>query len=71
VEGAPVTEHRARPTAQQAAPPPQNNPPGGSTQYSNQGLTDQNLQGQQTKQNQKSQGKGQGESKKNSSESKP
>jgi multidrug efflux pump subunit AcrA (membrane-fusion protein) len=66
-DGVVVTEHRVKSEAQQPkAPPQQNMPPGGSTQYSDQGVTDQNLQGQQTRQNQKSQGKGQ----KNSSESK-
>jgi multidrug efflux pump subunit AcrA (membrane-fusion protein) len=58
------------PEQQPQAPPKQNVPLGGSTQYSNEELTDQNLQGQQSQQNQKSQGKGQSSSKKNSSESK-
>jgi multidrug efflux pump subunit AcrA (membrane-fusion protein) len=43
---------------QPTAAPNQNQPLGGSTQYSNEGITDQNLQGKQSQQNQKSQGKG-------------
>jgi multidrug efflux pump subunit AcrA (membrane-fusion protein) len=71
VEGATVTEHRAQTATQQPkSPPQQNQPPGGSTQYSDQGITDQNLQGQQTQQNQKSKGRGQSQNK-SSSESKP
>jgi multidrug efflux pump subunit AcrA (membrane-fusion protein) len=70
-EGAPVQVHPTKsPDEQPRTPPKQNTPPGGSTQYSNEGLTEQNLQGQQAQQNQKSQGKGQNSSKKNSSESK-
>jgi multidrug efflux pump subunit AcrA (membrane-fusion protein) len=70
-DGREVTVHASKNAEQQPqAAPPQNTPPGGSTQYGNQGLTDQNLQGQQSKQNQKSTGKGQSE-KPSSSESKP
>jgi multidrug efflux pump subunit AcrA (membrane-fusion protein) len=71
-DGASVQVHQAKsPDQQPQSPPQQNTPPGGSTQYSNQGITDQNMQGQQSQQNQKSQGKGQSSGKKNSSESKP
>jgi multidrug efflux pump subunit AcrA (membrane-fusion protein) len=63
VDGAEVQVHPTQAALQ--TPPQQNAPPGGSTQYGNQGLTDQNLQGQQSQKNQKSSGK------KNSSESKP
>jgi len=71
VDDAPVEVHPSKSADQQPqAPPSQNTPPGGSTQYSNQGLTDQNMQGQQSQQNQKGQGKGQNSGKKNSSESK-
>jgi multidrug efflux pump subunit AcrA (membrane-fusion protein) len=70
-EGAPVQVHPSKsPDQQPQTAPAQNKPTGGSTQYSNQGLTDQNLEGQQSTQNQKSQGKGQSSAKKNSSESK-
>ena len=68
VEGAVVQTHQSK-SAEQPVPPKQNKPLGGSTQYSNEGITDQNLQGQQTQQNQKSTGKSQG--KNSSSESKP
>jgi multidrug efflux pump subunit AcrA (membrane-fusion protein) len=72
VEGAAVQAHMApNPQQQPKAPPQQNTPPGGSTQYGPQGMVDQNLGGQQTKQNQKSQGKSGDQSKRNSSESKP
>jgi multidrug efflux pump subunit AcrA (membrane-fusion protein) len=72
VEGAAVQTHMApNPEQQPKEPPQQNTPPGGSTQYGPQGLVDQNLSGQQTKQNQKSQGKSGDQTKKNSSESKP
>jgi hypothetical protein len=70
VDGRPVTTHTTKsPDQQPQAPPSQTTPPGGNTQYGNQGMTDQNLQGQQSKQNQKSTGKPQ--SKSNSNESKP
>jgi multidrug efflux pump subunit AcrA (membrane-fusion protein) len=70
VENAEVKTHTAKsPDQQPQAPPKQTTPPGGNTQYGNQGLTDQNLQGQQSKQNQKSTGKPQSNS--NSNESKP
>jgi multidrug efflux pump subunit AcrA (membrane-fusion protein) len=72
VEGAPVQVHPTKsPEQQPQTPPKQSVALGGSTQYSNEGLTDQNLQGQQSQQNQKSKGKGQSSSKKNSSESQP
>jgi multidrug efflux pump subunit AcrA (membrane-fusion protein) len=69
VEGAPVEVHEAKsPEQKPTAAPAQNTPPGGSTQYGNQGITDQNLQGQQTQQNQ---GKDSNNSKSKSSASKP
>jgi hypothetical protein len=72
VEGAAVQVHQTKSPTQQQRPPQQRQPLGGSTQYSNQGTTDQNLQGQQSQQNQKSQGAGQSNSRsqRNSSESK-
>lgn len=62
--------------AEQTQPPQsQNTPLGGTTQYGNQGITDQNLQGKQSQQNQKSQGngaqKGNGTQQRNQSESRP
>jgi multidrug efflux pump subunit AcrA (membrane-fusion protein) len=72
VEGAAVQTHMApNPEQQPKEPPQQNTSPGGSTQYGPQGLVDQNLSGQQTKQNQKSHGKSGEQTKKNGSESKP
>jgi multidrug efflux pump subunit AcrA (membrane-fusion protein) len=66
-----VTVHASKSAEQQtSSPPSQTTPPGGTTQYGNQGLTDQNLQGKQSQQNQKSTGKG-GNQKPSSSESKP
>ncbi len=73
VNGAAVTVHAQKTAnAEQQGPPRQNQPLGGDTQYSNQGVTDQNLEGQQSKQNQGSQGKSQNKnsSQRNSSESK-
>ena len=72
-DGAPVQVHEAKSADQQpTAPPSQNTPPGGTTQYGNPGLTDQNVQGQQSRQNQKGSGqKPTSDSKKTSSESKP
>jgi multidrug efflux pump subunit AcrA (membrane-fusion protein) len=53
VEDAAVEVHQTKsPEQQPKAPPAQNAPPGGSTQYGNQGITDQNLQGQQSQQKQ-------------------
>jgi multidrug efflux pump subunit AcrA (membrane-fusion protein) len=71
VDGAAVKVHPSKPAAQQEQPPQQSTPPGGSTQYSNEGMTEQNLQGQQAKQDQKGQGKGQSSAMKNRSGSKP
>jgi multidrug efflux pump subunit AcrA (membrane-fusion protein) len=69
VDGASVQIHPTKSADQQPqAPPKQNAPPGGSAQYSSEGMTDQNLQGQQSQQ--KSQGQSQSSSKKNSSERK-
>jgi hypothetical protein len=71
VDGKEVTVHETKNAEQQPqASPSQTTPPGGNTQYGNQGLTDQNLQGQQSKQNQKSTGKSNSQ-KPSSSESKP
>jgi multidrug efflux pump subunit AcrA (membrane-fusion protein) len=69
VDNAAVTTHSAKSAEQQQQAPSQTTPPGGNTQYGNQGLADQNLQGQQTKQNQRSTGKPQ--SNPSSNESKP
>jgi multidrug efflux pump subunit AcrA (membrane-fusion protein) len=70
-DGREVTTHQTKSALQQPkSPPKQNTPPGGSTQYGDQGLTDQNLQGQQSQQKQQSQGKGKSQGKKDSSESK-
>jgi multidrug efflux pump subunit AcrA (membrane-fusion protein) len=73
VEGAAVQVHQAEsPQSQPQQPPKQNTPPGGSTQYGDQGITDKNLNGQQSQQNKKSQGKNAPSSgTKSSSESKP
>jgi multidrug efflux pump subunit AcrA (membrane-fusion protein) len=68
VDNAAVTTHTAKSAEPQQAAS-QSTPPGGNTQYGNQGLVDQNLQGQQSKQNQKSTGKPQ--SRPNRNESKP
>jgi multidrug efflux pump subunit AcrA (membrane-fusion protein) len=71
-EGREVQTHMAAGPEQQPQAPSQTNPPGGSSQYSNQGITDQNLQGQQAQQNGKGQGKGESKGQnKSSSESKP
>jgi multidrug efflux pump subunit AcrA (membrane-fusion protein) len=69
-EGAPVETHESKSPNDAKSPPQQATPPGGTTQYGNQGITDRNLQGQQTQQNQKSQGKG-GKGDQNGSASKP
>jgi multidrug efflux pump subunit AcrA (membrane-fusion protein) len=73
VEGAQVQTHLTpSPQDNPQSPPSQTAPPGGSTRYSSEALTDQNLQGQQQNQNQQSQGQGKGETQKNGqSESKP
>jgi multidrug efflux pump subunit AcrA (membrane-fusion protein) len=69
VEGAAVEVHETKaPEQKPMAPPAQSTPPGGSSQYGNQGITDQNMQGQQTQQNQ---GKSSNNSKSGSSASKP
>ena len=71
-DGREVQTHLAPGPEQQPQAPSQTNPPGGSSQYGNQGITDQNLQGKQATQNQKGQGKGQSQGQnKSSSESKP
>ena len=71
VDGAEV-QVNVMPDATPDKPQSQSTPPGGSTRYSNQALTDKNLQGQQQKQQNQSQGKSQGEQQKSSqSESKP
>lgn len=72
VEGAAVQTHMQKTNvAQPAAPPSQSQPPGGSTQYSNEGITDRNLQGQQSKQNQQNQGKSSQSNSKTDAGSKP
>ncbi len=75
VEGAAVQTHESKESVPQQQPkqaPSQTTPPGGTTQYGDQGITDTNLQGQQSQQNQKSQGKQpQSNGKRSSSESKP
>ncbi len=51
-DNAEVQPHMTKgPTEQPSAPPSQKTPPGGSTQYGNQGMTDQNLQGKQGQEN--------------------
>jgi multidrug efflux pump subunit AcrA (membrane-fusion protein) len=72
VEGAAVQTHMQKTNvAQPTAPPSPSKPPGGSTQYSNEGITDRNLQGQQSKQNQQSQGKSSQSNSKTDAGSKP
>ena len=73
VENAQVQVHMAQSTQDQPkGEPSQKTPPGGDSQYGNQGITDENLQGQQAQQNQKGQGKhGQSNRQKSGSESKP
>ena len=57
-EGAKVKTHmNAAQSEQQQQKPEQSRPPGGDSQYGNQGIADQNLQGKQTQQNQKTQGR--------------
>jgi multidrug efflux pump subunit AcrA (membrane-fusion protein) len=70
VDGAAVTTHAGK-QEKAAAAPKQDAPPGGSSQYGDQGITDQNLQGQQSQQKGKSQGKGGDSGKKSSGASKP
>jgi multidrug efflux pump subunit AcrA (membrane-fusion protein) len=74
VEGAAVQAHFIQ-SQQQPQQAPPNAPPGGSTRYSNEGVSNQNLQGKQAEQNEKGQGQGNksGQNQKNSnqSESKP
>jgi hypothetical protein len=69
VDGVAVTTHAGK--QEKAAAPKQDAPPGGSSQYGDQGITDQNLQGQQSQQKGKSQGKGGDSGKKSSGASKP
>jgi len=72
VEGAAVQAQEAKSSQQkQSAPPAQNTPPGGSSQYGDQGITDRNLQGQQTQQNKKGSGTQQKPSNNSNSGSKP
>ena len=75
-EGAEVQAHMtASPEKKPQAPPSQTTPAGGTTQYGDEGISDQNLQGAQSQQNQsgKTQGKSRGESgaKRSATESKP
>jgi multidrug efflux pump subunit AcrA (membrane-fusion protein) len=76
VEGAAVQLHFAKTEEQQPQqPPPQNAPPGQSTRYSNEGVTNEEMQGKESQQNQKGQGQGQSaqqnQQKHSQSESKP
>jgi multidrug efflux pump subunit AcrA (membrane-fusion protein) len=76
VEGAEVQLHFTRTTEQQPQQPPsQNAPPGQSTRYSNEGITNEEMQGKESQQNQKGQGQGkngqQTQQKHSQSESKP
>ena len=75
-EGAPIQTHMtASPGQSSQKPTSQATPPGGTSQYGDQGISDQNLQGAQSQQNQsgKTNGQSQGESaaKRSSTESKP
>jgi multidrug efflux pump subunit AcrA (membrane-fusion protein) len=71
LEGVSVRIHPEKSNAAQPqAPPKQTAPLGGSTQYSNEGITDQNLQNQQSQQNNKDESKARSKAQKNSSESK-
>ena len=67
VDGAEVQPHFMKTQEQEPQQPPQNAPPGGNSRYSNEGMTNQNLQGKQ-QQNQKNQ---QQNKNRNQSESKP
>jgi multidrug efflux pump subunit AcrA (membrane-fusion protein) len=76
VEGAAVQLHFMKTQEQQPQqPPPQNAPPGQSTRYSNEGLTNEEMQGKESQQNQKGRGQGQNaqqnQQKHSQSESKP
>jgi multidrug efflux pump subunit AcrA (membrane-fusion protein) len=74
VPGAEVQTHFIKTQEQQPQQAPsQNAPPGGSTRYGDEGITNQNLQGQAAQQNQKGQGQGnnQNQKKRSGSESKP
>ena len=76
VEGAEVKVHMAAsPEQSPQKPPSQTTPPGGASQYGDEGISDQNLQGAQSRQNQsgKTQGQSKGESaaKRSATESKP
>lgn len=73
-EGAAVQPHITQTQQEQSRPAPQNAPAGGTTRYSDEGITDQNLQGKQAQQNQKGQGQGKpggNQQKRSQSESKP
>jgi multidrug efflux pump subunit AcrA (membrane-fusion protein) len=71
VDGAEVTTKMVKsPEQKPQAAPPQNTPPGGSTRYSTNALTDENLQGEQQQQDQKTVGKGEAQ-KSAGSQSKP
>ena len=76
VEGAEVQLHYAKNSEQQPQEaPPQNAPAGQSTRYSNEGITNQEMQGKPSQENQKGQGQGQNsqqtQQKHSQSESKP
>jgi multidrug efflux pump subunit AcrA (membrane-fusion protein) len=75
VDGAHVKSHPQKsPVQQPTEAPSQKTPPGGSSMYGDQAITDQNLQGKQAQQNQKSQNKGKSsgeQDKSNGGQSKP
>lgn len=61
VPGAPVQVHETRPPMEAPTQPPQQSaPPGGTTRYGNIGITDQSMQGQAQRQNQKGAHNGKG-----------
>ncbi|HZQ43792.1 MAG TPA: efflux RND transporter periplasmic adaptor subunit [Acidobacteriaceae bacterium] len=75
VDGAEVQPHLMQTQEQQPQQAPQNAPPGGNSRYSNEAITNQNLQGKQTQQSQKNQqqqgNSGQNQKNRSQSESKP
>jgi multidrug efflux pump subunit AcrA (membrane-fusion protein) len=72
VENAPVQLNFIKTSEQQPQQPPQQNtPPGESTRYSNEGITNENMQGHAAQQNQKGQGQGQNSGNRSQSGSKP
>jgi multidrug efflux pump subunit AcrA (membrane-fusion protein) len=71
VDGAAVQTRAVQSEQQKPQAEPQNIPPGGSTQYGDQGITDRNLQGQQSQQNKTGSGGKQQKSSDSTSGSKP